>query len=62
MHAAPQPLYGVAIQRAAAGGDLKTMREVVQQAEQFVREHGDISAALEVLRMEIAKLEHRQHR
>jgi len=33
------------------------MKEAAQQAEQYVREWGDVSSALEVLKLEISKLE-----
>ncbi len=51
------PPYGVAIQEAVASGDLAKMKEAAQQAEQYVREWGDVSSALEVLKLEISKLE-----
>jgi hypothetical protein len=51
----PVPPYGVAIHRAIASGDIHQMRQVAKEAEQFVHEHGDVSAALETLRAEIAK-------
>jgi hypothetical protein len=55
----PTTLYGPAIHNAAASGDLAEMKKVAAEAETFVREHGDIGAALESLRIEIAKLEAR---
>lgn len=51
------PPYGVAIQEAVASGDLAKMKAAAQQAEQYVREWGDVSSALEVLKLEISKLE-----
>lgn len=51
------PPYGVAIQQAVASGDLAKMREAAQQAEAYVKEWGDVSSALEVLKLEISKLE-----
>jgi primosomal protein N' len=51
------PPYGVAIQEAVASGDLSKMKEAAQQAEQYVREWGDVSSALEVLKLEISKME-----
>ncbi len=51
------PPYGVAIQEAVASGDLARMKEAAQQAEQYVREWGDVSSALEILKLEISKLE-----
>ncbi|NER37668.1 MAG: DUF1843 domain-containing protein [Oscillatoria sp. SIO1A7] len=50
-------LYGVSIHEAAASGDLERMKAMVQQAEEWLRETGDVAAALEVLKLEIAKLE-----
>ena len=53
----PVPPYGEAIQQAVASGDLAKMKEVAQQAEQFLSQWGNIPAALESLKSEIAKLE-----
>ena len=55
----PIPLYAVPIQQAAASGDLQRMKAIVQQAEEWLKETGDVSAALEALKLEIAKLEAR---
>lgn len=52
-----RPLYAVTIHHCIAGGDLAKMREVCAEAEKHLSEHGDVSAALEVLKAEIAKLE-----
>ena len=52
-------LYAVAIHEAAASGDLERMRAIVRQGEEWLRETGDVSAALEALKLEIAKLERR---
>lgn len=51
------PLYAVTMQTAAASGDLHKMKEVCQQAEAHLQSVGDVSAALQVLKVEIAKLE-----
>ena len=51
------PLYAVPIHYAAASGDLSKMKQMASDAEQHVHQHGDVSAALEVLKTEIAKLE-----
>ena len=48
---------GVTIHNAAASGDLAEMKKVAAQAEQYLKGYGDVSAALEVLKVEIAKLE-----
>lgn len=53
------PPYGVAIQEAVASGDLERMKEVARQAEEHLREYGNVAGALELLRLEIAKLEAR---
>lgn len=53
-------LYGPAMGEACASGDLERMRELARQAEEHIQQHGNVAAALEVLRAEIAKLEHRQ--
>jgi hypothetical protein len=54
---APVPLYGVTIHHCIAGGDLQKMKALVPAAEQYLKEHGDVSAALENLKIEIARLE-----
>jgi hypothetical protein len=56
-----QLLYGPTIYDAIAHGDLHKMRDVVRQAEQQLATMGDLRAALEVLKIEIAKLE-RKHK
>lgn len=53
-------LYGVTIHRCIAKGDLAEMKRVAQQAEEHLRETGDIRSALESLKIEIAKLEHKR--
>jgi hypothetical protein len=56
------PPYGVAIQEAVASGDLAKMKAAAQQAEDYLREWGNIPAALEALKMEISKLEKKAYR
>ena len=51
------PLYGVTIHEAVCSGDLARMRAVAQQAEEHLRQAGNVSAALEALKLEIAKAE-----
>ena len=51
------PMYATSIHNTIAGGDLQTMKSLLSQAEAWLKEHGDVSAAAEVLRNEIAKLE-----
>jgi hypothetical protein len=53
----PQQPYGVSIHRSIAKGDLAEMKALARQAEQYLRENGNVSAALEALKIEIAKLE-----
>lgn len=53
----PIPPYGVAIQQAVASGDLITMKRVAAEAETYLKEHGDVAAALEALRAEISRHE-----
>lgn len=58
--AAAVPPYGPPIHEAIAKGDLARMKQLAVEAEQHLQEAGDVSAALEYLKIEIAKLEHRQ--
>lgn len=51
------PLYGVTIGEACAKGDLEEMKSLEKQAEEYLAEHGNVPAALEVLKAEIAKAE-----
>lgn len=48
-------LYGVPIQDAIAGGDLTRMKEIAAEAETYLGEHADISAAYEALKAAIIK-------
>jgi hypothetical protein len=54
-----RPLYGVTIHQCIAGGELRKMKELCAEAEQQLAQHGDVRAALEVLKAEIAKAEAR---
>ena len=54
----PVALYAVTIHNCAAGGNLAEMKKVAAEAEAHLKSHGDVSAALEALEIEIAKLEH----
>ena len=56
------PPYGTAIHEAVASGDLEKMKAVAQQAEDYLREWGNVPAALEFLKMEISKLEKKPYR
>ena len=51
------PPYGEAIQQAVASGDLAKMKAVAKDAEAFL---ADVPAALQKLKSEIAKLEHKK--
>jgi hypothetical protein len=53
----PVMLYAVPIHRCIAKGDLGEMRAMAKQAEQYLHDSGNVSAALELLKAEIAKLE-----
>jgi hypothetical protein len=55
LHAVPP--YGPAIHQAIAGGNLARMKEVAASAESHLAQHGNVCAALEALKIEIAKLE-----
>jgi phage shock protein A len=52
-----RPLYAVAIGEAVASGDVEKMKEVAKQAEEHLQEYGNISAAAEALKVEIARAE-----
>lgn len=54
-------LYGVAIHEAVASGDLEKMKAVARQAEEHVKEWGNVPAALEALKLEISKLQKRPY-
>jgi HPt (histidine-containing phosphotransfer) domain-containing protein len=56
------PPYGTAIHEAVASGDLAQMKAVAQQAEDFIREWGNVPAALESLKIEISKLEKKPYK
>ncbi len=51
------PLYGVVIHQTCLDGDLAKMKELAKQVEDQLKETGDLSAAYEVLKFEISKLE-----
>jgi uncharacterized protein DUF1843 len=53
------PPYGPPIQEAIAKGDLAKMKQLATEAEQHLAQVGDVSAALEYLKIEIAKHEHK---
>ena len=51
------PMYAVTIHHCIARGDLNEMKNLVNQAEQHLKDHGDVRASLELLKAEIVKLE-----
>jgi Domain of unknown function (DUF1843) len=48
-------LYGPPIQEAIAKGDLARMKQLAAEAEAHLKEVGDVRAALEYLKIEIAR-------
>jgi hypothetical protein len=60
MPGAAVPPYGTAIHHAIARGELAEMKRVAREAEEFLAAHGDVRAALEILKVEIHKLEQRE--
>jgi hypothetical protein len=52
-----RPLYGVAIRHAICSGDVDQMKSVAKDAEDHLGEYGNVSAALEALKVEIEKAE-----
>jgi HPt (histidine-containing phosphotransfer) domain-containing protein len=52
-------MYSAAMQEAAATGDLTRMKQVAREAEEHIAQHGNVPAALEALKLEIAKMEKR---
>lgn len=50
-------MYGTAIAQAIASGDLKAMKALQKEAEKHLKEWGNMPAALEALKIEIAKAE-----
>ena len=49
-------IYGVNIHQAIASGDKAQMQAIAEQAQTYLGETGNLSAALEVLKAEIAKV------
>jgi Domain of unknown function (DUF1843) len=52
-----RPLYAPPIHHCIARGDLAEMKKLLVEAEEHLKEHGDVRAALEALKIEIAKAE-----
>lgn len=57
--AAQHPItpYGVAIHQAMSEGDLGTMKALLADAEAVLAQQGNLATAVELLKLEIAKLE-----
>ena len=55
-----RPLYGVVIHDAIASGDINRMKQVAQEAEQYLQQAGDVPSALQALKIEIAKAAHKK--
>jgi len=53
----PLPPYGTAIHQAIATGELSKMKQAAKEAEKYLSETGNLSAALAILKAEIAKAE-----
>ncbi|QYC41489.1 hypothetical protein Nocox_19400 [Nonomuraea coxensis DSM 45129] len=51
-------LYGPAIQEAIARGDVAEMRRLVTEAEEHIKEWGNVPLALELLKVELMKAEY----
>jgi Domain of unknown function (DUF1843) len=54
-----QVLYGPPIHDAIARGDLPKMKQLAAEAETHLQQVGDLRAALEYLKIEIARMEQR---
>ena len=48
---------GVTIRNAIVAGDLAGMKSLVPEVEQFLSDHGNVGASLELLKIEIARFE-----
>jgi hypothetical protein len=59
-HQGPVPPYGPPIQQAIAKGDLAAMKQLAAETEKYLQQTGDVRAALEHLKIEIAKHEHKK--
>ena len=55
-----RPLYGVVIHDAICSGDIHKMKQVAQEAEHYLQQAGDVPSALQALKIEIAKAEHKK--
>ena len=55
-----RPLYGVVIHDAICSGDIHKMKQVAEEAERYLQQAGDVPSALQALKIEIAKAEHKK--
>jgi hypothetical protein len=53
-------LYAPTIQEAVVKGDLARMKQLAAEAEEHLKQVGDVRAALEYLKIEIAKHSHKR--
>ncbi len=53
------PLYAVTIHEAICSGDLARMKKVAAEAEEYLAQSGHLPAALQALKVEIAKAENK---
>ncbi|RQS29014.1 DUF1843 domain-containing protein [Burkholderia sp. Bp8992] len=51
------PPYGVAIHQAISDGDVAKMKALLSQAEEVLKQQGDLAAAVGKLKLEIARRE-----
>jgi hypothetical protein len=59
-HSTLHLLYGPTIHDAVASGNLLRMKEVAREADRQLGQWGDLRTSLEILKVEIAKLEYKQ--
>ena len=59
-HTTMHLLYGPTIHDAVASGNLARMKEVAKEADRQLSQSGDLRTSLEILKVEIAKLEYKQ--
>ena len=52
--------WRVVIHDAIASGDINRMKQVAQEAEQYLQQAGDVPSALQALKIEIAKAAHKK--
>lgn len=52
-------MYAVAIHEAVKSGNISVMKDIQGAAETYLKDHGDVSAALELLKVEIARIKHK---